>query len=99
MITQQPRRCPSCQRPFTSRCELTRHQRETHPPARPPALLRLARAPRAMHQEQVYAMECLLSLTPPPEADPLTWIRTRAGYCLAGQYLPTPPGQAGRNSA
>ncbi len=52
-----------------------------------------------MHQEQVYAMDCLLRLTPPPEADPLTWIRTRAGYRLAGRYLPAPSGRAGRTSA
>ena len=44
-------------------------------PARAPALIRLARALRAMHREQVYAMECLLRLSQPPEADPLTWIR------------------------
>lgn len=44
---------------------------EAHP-ARVPALIRLARALRAMHREQVYAMECLLRLSQPPEADPLT---------------------------
>ena len=54
-----------------------------------PALIRLARALRAMHREQVYAMECLLRSSQPPEADPLTWIRTRSGYCLAGRYLPS----------
>jgi len=57
-------------------------------PARLPALIRLARALRTMHHEQVYAMECLLRLSQPPEADPLTWIRTRSGYHLAGRYLP-----------
>ena len=61
---------------------------EAHP-ARVPALIRLARALRAMHREQVYAMECLLRLSQPPEADPLTWIRTRSGYHLAGRYLPS----------
>ena len=35
---------------------------EAHP-ARVPALIRLARALRAMHREQVYAMECLLRLS------------------------------------
>jgi uncharacterized C2H2 Zn-finger protein len=99
MIAQQARRCPSCQQRFASRRDLTRHQRETHPSARPPTLIRLARALRALHQEQIYAMECLMRLTPAPEADPLTWIRTRSGYSLAGRYLPTPPGQAGHNSA
>jgi hypothetical protein len=34
-------------------------------------------------------MECLLRLSQPPEADPLTWIRTRSGYLLAGRYLPS----------
>jgi hypothetical protein len=57
-------------------------------PARLPALIRLARALRAMHHDQVYATECLLRLSQPPEADPLTWIRTRSGYHLAGRYLP-----------
>ena len=57
--------------------------------ARVPALIRLARALRAMHHEQVYAMECLLRLSQPPQADPLTWIRTRGGYHLAGRYLPS----------
>ena len=57
--------------------------------ARVPVLIRLARALRAMHREQVYAMECLLRLSQPPEADPLTWIRTRSGYQLAGRYLPS----------
>ena len=94
MITQQARRCPRCQQELASRRDLARHQRETHPSARPPALVRLARALRAMHEEQVYAMECLLRLTPAPEADPLTWIRTRTGYSLAGRYLPTPPARA-----
>jgi hypothetical protein len=61
---------------------------EAHP-ARVPALIRLARALRAMHREQVYAMECLLRLSQPPEADPLTWIRTRSGYHLADRYLPS----------
>jgi hypothetical protein len=58
-------------------------------PTRLPALTRLARALRAMHHEQVHAMECLIRLSPPPEADPLTWIRTRSGYHLAGRYLPS----------
>jgi len=97
MIAQQARRCLSCPQRFASRSDLTRHQRQTHPSARPPALIRLARALRALHQEQ--AMECLMRLTPAPEADPLTRIRTRTGYCLAGRYLPTPPGQAGHISA
>ncbi len=97
MITQEARRCPSCRLQFATRGELRRHRREIHPPARPPALTRFARALRAMHQEQVYAMECLLRLSPPPEADPLTWIRTRSGYHLAGRYLPAQPGQASRN--
>ena len=57
--------------------------------ARVPALIRLARALRTMHREQAYAMECLLRLSQPPEADPLTWIRTRSGYQLAGRYLPS----------
>ena len=99
MITQQARRCPSCPQQFASGHNLTRHQRQTHPSARPPALIRLARALRALHQEQVYAMECLMRLTPAPEADLLTWIRTRTGYSLAGRYLPTPPGQAGHTNA
>lgn len=62
-------------------------------PARPPALIRLARALRAVHQELEIASECLLRPIPPPQADPLTWIRTRTGYCLAGRYLPARPGQ------
>jgi hypothetical protein len=99
MIAQQARRCLSCPQRFASRRDLTRHQRQTHPSTRPPALIRLACALRALHQEQVYAMECLMRLTPAPEADPLTWIRTRTGYCLAGRYLPTPPEQAGHISA
>ena len=94
MITQQARGCPRCQQKSASRRDLTRHQRELHPSARPPALVRLACARPAMHEEQVYAMGCLLRLTPAPEADPLTWIRTRTGYSLAGRCLPTPPGRA-----
>jgi hypothetical protein len=39
-----------------------------------------------MHHEQVYAMECLRRLTPPPETGPLTWTRTRSGYSLAGRH-------------
>ena len=97
MITRNPRPCSSCQLAFATRSELTRHRREVHPPARPPGLIRLARALRAMHQKQVYAMECLLRLSPPPEADPLTWIRTRTGYSLAGRYLPAQPGPGSRN--
>jgi hypothetical protein len=97
MINQEARSCPSCQLQFATRSELTRHRREIHPPARPPALIRLARALRAMHQEQVDAMECLLRPSQPPEADPLTWIRTRNGYLLAGRYLPARAGQASRN--
>ena len=100
MTTQHVRPCRSCQLRFASRSELARHRREAHRPARPPALIRLARALRAMHHEQVYAMECLLRLSQPPEADPLTWIRTRSGYHLAGRHLPsrgpaatTAPGQ------
>jgi hypothetical protein len=52
-----------------------------------------------MHQKQVYAMECLLRPSPPPEADPLTWIRTHTGYSLAGRYLPAQPGPGSRNDA
>ena len=59
--------------------------------------VRLARVLRAMHQEQVYAMECLLRVSQPPQADPLTWIRTLSGYRLAGRYLPPRPGQSGRH--
>jgi hypothetical protein len=40
-----------------------------------------------MHKEQVYAMECLLRVSQPPQADPLTWILTRSGYQLAGRHL------------
>jgi hypothetical protein len=97
MIMPEARPCPSCQLQFATHSELTRHRREIHPPARPPALIRLTRALRAMHQEQVYAMECLLRLSQPPEADPLTWIRTRSGYHLAGRYLPARDGPASRN--
>jgi hypothetical protein len=41
-------------------------------------------------------MECLLRLSQPPEADPLTWIRTRSGYHLAGRFLPSRGPRQGR---
>jgi hypothetical protein len=98
MITQQAHQCPNCQQRFTSRREVATHRRETHPPTRPPALIRFAHALRAVHQELEIASECLLRPIPPPQADPLAWIQTRGGYCLAGRYLPTPPGQTGSDS-
>jgi hypothetical protein len=93
-----PYACPrnNCQLRFASRSELASHRREAHRPARQPALIRLARVLRAMHQEQVYAMECLLRVSQPSQADPLTWILTRSGYQLAGRYLPPRPGQPSR---
>jgi hypothetical protein len=93
MITPESRPCPGCQLQFATSSELTRHRREIHPLARPHALIPFAHALRAMHQEQVYAMECLLRVSQRPEADPLTWIRTRSGYHLAGQYLPRSSGR------
>jgi len=51
-------------------------------------LIRVARALRAVHQELEIASECLLRPGPAPQADPLTWVRTHSGYCLAGRYLP-----------
>jgi hypothetical protein len=91
MTTQNAHRKASFQQGFAPRPELRMHRREAHRPIRPFLLIRLARALPAMHQEQVYAMECLLRPTPPPQADSLTWIRTRRGYCLAGRYLPARP--------
>jgi hypothetical protein len=98
MTTQHALPCNGCQLRFASRSELTRHRREAHRPARPPALVRLARVLRAMHQEQVYAMECLLRVNQPLQAGLLTWIRTLRGYRLAGRYLPPRPGQPSRHS-
>jgi hypothetical protein len=91
MITENAHRCAGCQPGFDSRQELRMHRRKAHRPTPPPLLIRLAHALRAMHQEQVYAMECLLRLSRPPQADSLTWIRTRHGYCLTGWYLPARP--------
>ena len=68
-----------------------RHQREVHPPPRQALLIRAARALRAVHQELEIASECLLRPGPAPHSDPLAWVRTRTGYCLAGRYLPGPP--------
>jgi hypothetical protein len=50
-----------------------------------------------MHQELEIASECLLRPNLTPEADRLTWTRTRGGYSLAGRYLPSQTGQASRN--
>ncbi len=97
MITRQTRSCPSCQSRFTSRRELATHRREAHRPTRLPGLIRLGRALRAMHQSQVYAMECLLRLSQPPEPDTMTWVQTHAGYSLAGRCLPGPIEQPSGN--
>jgi hypothetical protein len=91
MITYHICRCPDCRLQFGSRRELRRHRREAHRPARPSALIRLADALRVMHREQVYAMECLLRLRQPPEAGPLTWVRTPSCCQLAGWYRPQGP--------
>ena len=88
MITRPGRRCQDCQLQQGSRRQLRRHQREAHRPARPPAPTRLAHALRAMHREQIYAMECLMWLLQPAEAVPLTWVRTPCGHQLVGWYLP-----------
>ena len=88
MTTHHTSPCQDCQLRLGSRWNLRRHRRQAHRPVRPPALIRLAHALRAMHHEQVYAMECLLRLAQPPEAGPLTWVRTPSGDQLAGWYLP-----------
>jgi hypothetical protein len=75
---------------------MTMHHGEDQPPTRPSLLIRLARALRAMHQEQVYAMECLLRLTPAPQADPLTWIWTRGGRRTAARRTWRRPPSPGR---
>lgn len=67
------------------------HQRQVHPQAAPPLLIRVARALRAVHQELEIASECMLRPGPAPQADPLAWVRTCSGYCLAGRYLPGLP--------
>jgi hypothetical protein len=87
MITHHTWRCQGCRLRFACRRELRRHRREAHWPIRPPAIVRLARALRAVHREQVYAMECLLRPSQLPTADPLTWVTTPSGYQLVGCYL------------
>ena len=70
-----------------------RQRGQVRPQAPPPLLIRVARALRAVHQELEIASECLLRPGPAPQADPLAWVRTRSGYCLAGRWLPDLPYQ------